>query len=54
MSRSLFDSDVGIDCGEKLVGFYHVLGSGGGKIALETFSDVRFDGFESHALLVEV
>ena len=54
MSRSLFDCDIGIDCGEELVGFHHVLGSGGGKIALEASSDVRFDGFESHALLVGV
>ena len=54
MNRSVFDSDVGIDCGEELVGFHHVLGSGGGKIALETFSDVLLDGLESHALLVEV
>ena len=54
MSRSLFDCDIRFDCGEELVGFHHVLGNGGGKIALETFSDVRLDVLEPHALLVEV
>ena len=54
MSRSLFDCDIRIDCGEELVGFHHVLGSGGGKITLMTLNDVCMDGLESHALLVEV
>jgi hypothetical protein len=54
MKRSLFDCDVGFDCGEEFVGFHHVFRSGSGEVALATISDVRFDGFESHALLVEV
>ena len=54
MSRCFLYGDVGTDCGEKFLSFNKVLGPGSIHIALATISDICHDGFEAHALLVEI